>query len=315
MTITEKKRINRLLICMGVFILVFSLGCVNCFAADKDMQSVSIEISYYDSGAIFFTDENVDFYVDGKYVDTIEPGTVFNKTMDLKKGTHKVKFAVNKKVKTTKKLIISDEKYIVYSLYSNSLDDYVKVFRCKTDIDILKSDDHPRVLDYVDNAWATWGKYNDKRVSIDRWLHDEPQFPENIIASVESNDSGVVDDLYINVTHIDGGNELFPTADAALKFLRDYVNMDKLEAYYDWGYSYKVFSEGKESDSDRRTYEIWYHTNEEGKSADCPAYLFVEIEKNSLNAPVSSIRLWWGGTGGGKALSNYTTSKKWDKKL
>lgn len=310
------ERMCRLVLYVCVCLFAFSLCFSSCFAEENETQRVSIEVSYYDSGAIFFTDEDVDFYIDGKYIDTVESGTVFHKTMDLKKGKHKVKFAVNKKVKTTKILTITDEKYIVYSLYSNSLDDYVKAFRCKTDIDILESESHPKVLDSINDALYYWGKYGDKRVLIEgrNWYNDVA-FPQNIIVSVDENDSGIIDDLHINIAHIDGGEDLFPTADEALKFIRKYVNMDKLEAYYDFGYSYKVFSTGKESDSDPRTYEICYYANEEGKTNHCPYYLYVKIHKNSLNDPVNDIRVWWGGTGGSGATSNYTTCIKWDKKL
>jgi len=314
MEIVIKKTLIKTVIIFAAVLLVFSLGCTGVHAEQKQEKKVSIKVSYYESGAVFFTDYDVDFYIDKKFVETIKPGTIFQKKISLTKGEHTVYFVATKKIKTSQKLNITDEKYVVYSLYSSSYDDYVKAYRCKTDMDIITMEDHPKLLDDIDTAYDSWEDYDNKRVALED-NNTDPVFPENIIASVECNDYDRIDDFSIYVSGIDGIEKQVHDAKSAVKFARKYVNMKKLKKYYDSGESYKVFYHDEESDNDWRRYVIHYNANKKGHKKHYPEDIYIEIEKESADGPVTDICMWWRGKPGSSWGSNYHVYKDWEMRL
>lgn len=294
--------------------ICLSIGCMGSNVnAETKKSEQTIEICYYSSTAIL-GDFPINIYLDGKKIGLLEYNNKLKKEVNLAPGKHTLKFEKKKKKKVNKTLkfkVTKEKKYYNFEVYTPKRK-IINAHSMPTDSEILSLNNHPKVLDSIELAEESWRQYDEKKIGIynpDKDGLDDPMIPGNYIATVECNMSRWVSDLRILPSNSD---ELYiKDAKSAVKFIRDYVDLEKLKKYYGPGDSYKVFTKGKESDVDSRTYVISYYSNEEGRELGYPEYLYVEIDKSSLNAPVDQILVWWRGRPGSSRGGMYQTYEDW----
>lgn len=231
-------------------ILCVSIGATCSIAgAQDDAEMKTIEVNYYPMHK-FFGDYDISVYLDNKHIATMKYGEVLQKDYKLAEGVHKVKFikSGSEEVKRIIKFVVKkDKRYYNFNVYTPKADQ-ICASGNKSDTEILMMENHPKVLDDNSTAWAAWGRYANRKICLDSDNYSsEPLIEGNYIADVTSSYYGMIMGIHFYPKKIDGFDSVVHDVDSAVKFLRGYINKDKLEWYYRDAESYKVCGQDRSS--------------------------------------------------------------------